>query len=233
MIQTYTFTNADFVNGNISQSGAWVSQSNRLRPNDFIDVTNVISVSIKFSGTNGVSLEASISCINVNGQLDQEFYWLTSPASATLPSNITKVAIIFRRSDNADLTPSDLESLTVELNVKGEWIIQNDKLTNTDFLSTPDKPFHGDSPYTFWRIDPNANDGMPYVGLMIGVPVLVQDGAFKDATNLVKVRIPQSCASIGRCAFGNTQLTKVTIASDCTHYNTSFPDGCVVNFYPD
>lgn len=113
------------------------------------------------------------------------------------------------------------------------WIILNDELTNTDFLSTPDKPFRGDSPYTFWRVDENVNDGMPYVGLMIGVPVLAQDGAFKDATNLVKVRIPQSCTSIGRCAFKNTQLTKVTIASDCTYYNTSFPDGCVVNFYPD
>lgn len=52
------------------------------------------------------------------------------------------------------------------------WIIQNNELVNTDALGVPDKPFHGDSPYTFWRIDPNANDGMPYVGLMIGVPVL-------------------------------------------------------------
>lgn len=55
------------------------------------------------------------------------------------------------------------------------WIIQNDELVNTDFMSIPDKPFHGDSPYTFWRIDPNANEGMPYVGLMIGVPVLAPE----------------------------------------------------------
>lgn len=52
------------------------------------------------------------------------------------------------------------------------WIIQNDKLVNTNSVNTPDKPFVNDSPYTFWRIDPNANEGMPYVGLMIGVPVL-------------------------------------------------------------
>lgn len=59
------------------------------------------------------------------------------------------------------------------------------------------------------------------------------EGAFKNATNLVKVRIPQSCSTIGRYAFEDTKLTKVTVASDCTYYNTSFPSGCVVNFYPD
>ena len=52
------------------------------------------------------------------------------------------------------------------------WIIQSGQLVNTDAVGVPDTPFHGDSPYTFWRIDPNANEGMPYVGLMIGVPVL-------------------------------------------------------------
>ena len=55
------------------------------------------------------------------------------------------------------------------------WIIQNDELVNTDSLGVPDKPFHGDSPNTFWRIDPNANEGMPYVGLMIGVPALATE----------------------------------------------------------
>lgn len=113
------------------------------------------------------------------------------------------------------------------------WIMVGDQLTNTDFPTQPGKPFVGDSPYTMWRIDPNANDGMPYLGMMIGLPVIASGGAFKDATNLVKIRVPQSCATIGRYGFGGTQLTKVTIASDCTYYNTSFPNGCVVNFYPD
>jgi hypothetical protein len=111
------------------------------------------------------------------------------------------------------------------------WIIQNDELVNTDALGVPDKPFHGDSPYTFWRIDPNANDGMPYVGLMIGVPVLPQAGAFKDAAELEKVTIPKSCVSIGKFAFNGTQLKKVTIPSDCEYSVTSFPADCEVNFY--
>ena len=55
------------------------------------------------------------------------------------------------------------------------WIMVGDQLTNTDFPTQPGKPFVGDSPYTMWRIDPNANDGMPYVGFMIGLPVLAPE----------------------------------------------------------
>ena len=52
------------------------------------------------------------------------------------------------------------------------WVIQNNKLVNTDAIGVPSKPFVGDSPYIFWRIHPQVNDGYPYVGLMIGVPAL-------------------------------------------------------------
>lgn len=55
------------------------------------------------------------------------------------------------------------------------WIMVGDQLTNTDFPTQPGKPFVSDSPYTMWRIDPNANDGMPYLGLMIGVPALAKE----------------------------------------------------------
>lgn len=71
-----------------------------------------------------------------------------------------------------------------------------------------------------------------------GYPLIMQInkvlmGAFANAYELKKVSIPKSCKKIGRYAFRNTKLTSVTIASDCTYYDTSFPDGCVVNFYPD
>ena len=55
------------------------------------------------------------------------------------------------------------------------WIIQNNELTNTDFPVQPGKPFAGDAPYTFWRVDPNVNGGMPYVPLMIGLPFLAPE----------------------------------------------------------
>lgn len=57
------------------------------------------------------------------------------------------------------------------------------------------------------------------------VPIL---GAFCNAYGLGKVFIPTSVKKIGPYAFRNTQLTSVTIASDCTYYPTSFPDGCII-----
>jgi hypothetical protein len=52
------------------------------------------------------------------------------------------------------------------------WIMQGNRPVETDSISAPDESFVGDSPYTFWRIYPNANNGRPYQGLMIGVPAL-------------------------------------------------------------
>ena len=111
------------------------------------------------------------------------------------------------------------------------WVIQDNTLTNTDFIALPDTPFVGDSPYTMWRIDPNVNNGMPFSPLMIGLPVIEHTGAFKDAAELRKVTVPQSCAIIGTYAFAGTQLRKVKISADCAYEETSFPEGCEVGFY--
>ena len=111
------------------------------------------------------------------------------------------------------------------------WIIQDGELTNTEFIALPARPFVGDSPYTMWRIDPDINNGMPYSPLMIGVPVIAHTGAFMDCENLSYAEIPRSCKSVGRYAFAGTALQKVKIASDCTYRDTSFPEGCEVEFY--
>jgi hypothetical protein len=58
-------------------------------------------------------------------------------------------------------------------------------------------------------------------------------GAFNNCSNLAVVYIPPSVKKIGKYAFHNTALTGLMIAQDCEYYTTSFPDGCVVNFYPD
>lgn len=58
-------------------------------------------------------------------------------------------------------------------------------------------------------------------------------GAFNNCSNLTVVYIPPSVKKIGKYAFHNTALTGVMIAQDCEYYDTSFPDGCAVNFYPD
>lgn len=112
------------------------------------------------------------------------------------------------------------------------WIMDDElgRPVNTEAPDIPQRPFVNDSPLEMWKIRPNRNNGMPITGLMPDRPYL---GAFANATQLTRISIPKSVKRIGREAFRNTQLTSVTIASDCTYYSTSFPDGCVINFYPD
>lgn len=55
------------------------------------------------------------------------------------------------------------------------WIIQDGQLINDEFINSSSKPFVGDSPYSMWRIDPNANGGMPFMPLMIGIAKLPQE----------------------------------------------------------
>lgn len=56
-------------------------------------------------------------------------------------------------------------------------------------------------------------------------------GSFMYCANLSYVEIPHSCKSIGRYAFAGTALKKVKIARDCTYYDTSFPEGCEIEYY--
>lgn len=106
-----------------------------------------------------------------------------------------------------------------------KWIMTADGLTNPDFLPLPTvmaEPF----PSQYWRlVDNKLSTDLTIDGGYIG--------AFANCINLMNVSVPPTVKKIGKYAFYNTQLTSVTIASDCVYYDTSFPDGCVVNFYPD
>jgi hypothetical protein len=110
------------------------------------------------------------------------------------------------------------------------WVIGTDGYpTNTDFLpGSIESPLSPPYPLSLWRISATKEFGYPYHELLPEVPLL---GAFANAVNLKTVRIPETVKTIGRYAFRNTQLTSVTIASDCEYYDTSFPDGCIINFY--
>lgn len=50
------------------------------------------------------------------------------------------------------------------------WMIQDNQITNTEFIEMPQNPFIGDSPYTMWRITSGIDDGLPYSPLMIALP---------------------------------------------------------------
>jgi hypothetical protein len=105
----------------------------------------------------------------------------------------------------------------------------NDGLPYHEILEEiPENAFTQPFPSSLWRVDPSFNDGLPYHEILEDVYDL---GAFANATNLKKVSIPKTVKKIGRYAFKNTKLTRVTIAKDCEYYSTSFPDGCIINFY--
>lgn len=128
---------------------------------------------------------------------------------------------------NAGSTAEEYEEPTVPLPYW--WETSEGGLpTHSYFLDTPASPMEEPWPYALWRTDPQVNNGYPHHELLPEVPLL---GAFANATNLKTVRIPETVKTIGRYAFRNTQLTSVTIASDCEYYDTSFPDGCIINFY--
>lgn len=107
------------------------------------------------------------------------------------------------------------------------WRIIGDKVYHLLYPSLPEKSMVSPYPNALWRIE---NNSYPFA-LVAPEPSLL--GAFANATHLHKISIPKSVKKIGTNAFTNTQLSQVTIASDCEYYDTSFPTGCVITFYPD
>lgn len=121
------------------------------------------------------------------------------------------------------------QSATIELICENAWYMSEDGYPRYSlFPELPSSAMTKPYPKALWRIGHQINSDYPYHELLPEVPLL---GAFANATNLRTVRIPETVKTIGRYAFRNTQLTSVTIASDCEYYDTSFPDGCIINFY--
>jgi len=104
------------------------------------------------------------------------------------------------------------------------WTITGGQLTHEELpepiAETMTKPY----PPGWWYVE---NGRLTHSAL----PPLPKAGAFCGCTSLRQVSIPESVKSIGEFAFADTALTRVKIAEDCTYYPTSFPDGCVIDFY--
>ena len=166
-----TLTPSDFVVGSFDSSGADYYRTDRIRASNISITTTSLNVNI--TPNINKTLQFAIASFDANGNLvDYIGTWQDNGNTVQLSNTAVKIKIAIRTTDNIDMQPNYITSCSI---VTRGWIMQNGELTNTDFLSLPDEPFHGDSPYTFWRIDPNANEGMPYVGLMIGVPALAPE----------------------------------------------------------
>lgn len=230
MIKSITIT--DLVNGNINSSGNLINQSNRLRSDFIMPVGSEFrSATVSWEAASGYSLQAAITCVGTSGSVSKDYYWLSSGSTVDMTGeDVKKFVLVFRRTDNRDLSPEAVVSATILIDCKDySWYIGEDGYpTNVLFPELPASPMEKPYPKALWRIDPRINGGYPYHELLPEVPLL---GAFANAVNLKTVRIPETVKTIGRYAFRNTQLTSVTIASDCEYYDTSFPDGCIINFY--
>ena len=106
------------------------------------------------------------------------------------------------------------------------WNLDENNVLKNQYLPTPidwSPPY----PPSMWTL--NENDIL--VNSLLPEILIDDQGAFNKCHNLVEVTIPKTVKSIGKWSFHETALTQVTIASDCTYYDTSFPDGCVINYY--
>ena len=232
MIKSITIT--DLVNGNINSSGNLINQSNRLRSDFIMPVGSEFrSATVSWEAASGYSLQAAITCVGTSGSVSKDYYWLSSGSTVDMTGeDVKKFVLVFRRTDNRDLSPEAVVSATIVIDCKDySWYIGEDGYpTNVLFPELPASPMEKPYPKALWRIDPRINGGYPYHELMPGL-VRKGPGAFYNAVKLTRVRIPETVKLIGEEAFANTALRSVTIAPDCQYSETSFPEGCEVNYY--
>ena len=187
------------------------------------------SLTVTITSGTSKAIQYDFVGLDENGNEVADLYWYNSNDTITIPMDrgIVTWYIWGRYSDNSAISPSDATSCTCVLGYSGNWEVGDDGLPYNELSANPiSNVMESPYPQGLWRIE----SGEITTGLL---PQADELGAFANAVNLTQVSIPRSCKKIGRYAFANTQLTSVTIASDCDYYDTSFPAGCVVNFYPD
>lgn len=104
------------------------------------------------------------------------------------------------------------------------WYIENGRLTHAALPALIEPRFSPPYPPGVWYVE---NGRLTHSGL----PSLLISGAFTGCSALTQVSIPRSVKSIGENSFAGTALRRVRIAQDCTYSETSFPEGCAVEFY--
>ena len=113
---------------------------------------------------------------------------------------------------------------------RGEFHAAEPHLLTEDMPDEVPALYESGCPDILWRVDGVTNNGMIYSPL---IPNMIAVGAFKDVSTLRRVVIPNSCKRIGLVSFSGTNIREVVIASDCSYSQTSFPEGCTIDFYSD
>lgn len=136
------------------------------------------------------------------------------------------------------------------------WYLEDNELAHDDLATAMDYEFINPLPSIWWSVEDNTlttailsahitHDYIIYpfpfdtwyvneenMLTHTGLPEIPKTGAFMNCLSLSVVSIPESVKYIGPYAFANTVITNVKIASDCVYSTTSFPSGCIINFYP-
>jgi hypothetical protein len=213
--------------GNITSSGNEES-TKRIRTSIYIPnpYTSIKNITLQIN--NGIQVDLLGYSSDQASSIIFDLYWFDTPHDFDISSYTTAnyYRAVFKFADNADIVPNDITECKLIIN--STWYIYNNNI-NVDCVK-PILFFRNPLPISAWRIQENQNNGFPYRGSFLPIEEM---GAFANAKKLKRVSIPKTVKKIGKFAFRNTQLTSVTIARDCTYYDTSFPEGCVVNFYPD
>ena len=258
MIVTKSINITDLIEqGTITNSGDNESDI-RVRNNGRINTISWEKSTIFISATavNGKQLQCDMLGYNSFSSTSPIFdlYWFDTPHGFDVSSytTLTNLRIVIRYADNSPITPQDLLSASLSYEIDIVWrmgtdcptqdafpvipdvitspspnsifLIKDEILYQKGFPELPDKAVKKPYPHALWVIEGEflTSDTIKDVAVF---------GAFANAQNLKVARIPESVKKIGRYSFRNTQLASVTIASDCEYYDTSFPDGCVINFY--
>lgn len=180
-----------------------------------IDVQDTSGNPLTFSFVGYDSNDTFVSCRDIS------LGWKESGTAIDISNYPSIVGIRVLINADHDITPSDLGSC--EITLESEWLIQ-DSYPYIEGLNEPIEVLSEPIPYTVMTVAENEYPTYNYLNT-------IDVGAFANATKLRYVRIPESVKKIGKTAFRNTALMSVTIARDCEYYPTSFPDGCVINFY--
>lgn len=211
--------------GTFDQNGNDYDRAGRLRTSRIPAYNRQIQ--IYASSASGTALQVVMCGWDSSGALsDYLGTWTDTGEIISISGKTAEIKIALRYANNANIEPEDVTSCIAVFSAG--WVIREDELTRDDFLEPPEKYMTKPYPYLIWRTDETVQSGVPFHDLL---PDKVYFGAFANAKNLTEISIPPSVKKIGEESFRNTKLKSVTIARDCSYYNTSFPDDCIINFY--